>query len=489
MARVVVVSPPFHSHAQPMAVLAGSLARAGAEAYLACGRPFAPLARAAGARFVPLTVTRNANTGVARSTVQGDREAARLEEFLAATREGAVAALLAQARHRREDMLSDPELVLAEMRALHERLAPDWYVVDQLSYPVTLALHCLGLPFATFCPGHPTYLPHGPEALFGVPYAWPSVIRPEDGELAELRRAARATDRAFTQEFARVARRHAPEREAPGRAFALASRRAVVFNYPPFPWLPEREGPGPRHVYGGHCVVREPRSPDDGWEETLDALRARARHVVLVALGTFLSARDDVLDVVVRGILSQVPDAAVVVAAGEGVESLAHLAGPRVRVARTVPQRRLLRHVDAMVHHGGNNSFTECVAAGVPALVLPFSSDQFSIAHDAERARVGVCLDPARLTEAGAGAAVRHLLQERPRGLGRWAAALSGRGPDWAARQLLCAMRERAGGTVPARAPARPAGEHAWALRTGSPEAGQGPRTPDRSETGCEERP
>ncbi|ROQ36002.1 UDP:flavonoid glycosyltransferase YjiC (YdhE family) [Streptomyces sp. PanSC19] len=465
MARVVVVSPPFHSHAQPMSVLAGSLARAGAEAYLACGRPFAPLARAAGARFVPLTVTRNANTGVARSTAQGDREAARLEEFLASTREGAVAALLAQSRHRREDMLSDPDLVLAGMRALHERLAPDWYVVDQLSYPVTLALHCLGLPFATFCPGHPTYLPHGPEALFGVPYAWPSATRPGDDELAELRRAARATERAFTREFARVARRHAPEREAPGRAFALASRRAVVFNYPPFPWLPERKGPGPRYVYGGHCVVREQYGPDggweDGWEKILGALRARARHLVLVALGTFLSARDDVLETVVRGILSEVPDAAVVVAAGDGVEALAHLAGPRVHIARTVPQRRLLGHVDAMVHHGGNNSFTECVASGVPALVLPFSSDQFSIAHDAERAQVGVCLDPVRLTGAGAGAAVRRLLRERPRGLGRWTAALSGRGPDWAARRLLRAMRERPDGTAPSRTPARSAGEHA----------------------------
>ncbi|MFF3773063.1 glycosyltransferase [Streptomyces sp. NPDC002232] len=444
MTRVVVVSPPFHSHAQPMSVLAGSLARAGVDTYLACAEPFADMARAAGVGFAPLTVTRNANTGVARRTAQDAREAARLDEFLSSTREGAVAALLTQSRHRGEDMLADPDRVLAEMRALHERLAPDWYVVDQLSFPVTLALHCLGLPFATFCPGHPSYLPHEPQALFGVPYAWPSAIRPAEEDLTRLRLAARANDVAFTQQFARVARHHVSKGGTPGRAFALASRRAVVFNYPPFPWLPVRRATGPRYVYGGHCVPEETRSPGGGWESILAGLRAEARHVVLIALGTFLSARDDVLAVLVRGILSAVPNAAVVVAAGDRVSRLSRLAGPRVHVAATVPQRWLLRHVDAMVHHGGNNSFTECVASGVPALVLPFSSDQFSIAHDAEKAQLGVCLDPARLTEAQAGAAVRELLDRTPPGLSRWTGDLSGRGPDWTAERLLDAMREQA---------------------------------------------
>ncbi|MEU2826115.1 hypothetical protein ABZ763_28615 [Streptomyces bacillaris] len=149
--------------------MAGALARAGADVQFASAPLFEPLARSASARFFPLTITRNANTGIARSTRQGAREAERLEEFLGSTRDGAVEALLTQSRHRREDMLSDPAEVLAGIRALHARLSPDWYVVDQLSYPVTLALHCLGLRYATFCPGHPTYVPHSPDTLFGVP--------------------------------------------------------------------------------------------------------------------------------------------------------------------------------------------------------------------------------------------------------------------------------------------------------------------------------
>ncbi|MFI8404624.1 glycosyltransferase [Streptomyces sp. NPDC085463] len=441
---MVVVSPPFHSHAQPLSVLAGALAEAGARVHFASAPPFAPMAEEAGVGFVPLTVTRNANTGVARSTRQGAREAERLDEFLDATREGAVAALLAQARHRGEDLLSDPERVLSELRALHERLTPDWYVVDQLSYPVTLALHCLGLPFATFCPGHPTYVPHRPEALFGVPYAWPRAIRPPAEALVELRRAARANDVAFTERFAEVSRAHGAGIDPPGRAFALASRRAVVFNYPRFPWLPERASTGAEFLYGGHCVPAGETAPGEQWEAVVRRLRSTSRRMVLVALGTFLSARADVLDLLVRGVLAHVPDAAVVVAAGDSAPALARLSGPRVHVARVVPQRWLLRRVDVMVHHGGNNSFTECVASGTPALILPFSSDQFSIAHDAERAGLATCADPSRLDSEEAGTAVRGLLSRAPEGMSWWTGQLRGLGPDWIADRLLRAM-EREG--------------------------------------------
>lgn len=445
-----MVSPPFLSHAQPLSVLARALAGAGADVLFVSAPAFAPLAEgredgSGGAvRFVPLTVTRNANTGIARSTRQGAREAERLEEFLASTRRGAVAALLTQSRHRGEDMLADPAQVLSGIGALQERFAPDWYVVDQLSYPVTLALHCLGLPFATFCPGHPTYLPHSPDALFGVPYAWPPAIRPSEDSLAELRRAALANEVAFTRRFAEVARGHAAARP-PGRAFALASRHAVVFNYPRFPWLPERLPSDTRFLYGGHCSPAQEPGPGAEWERVVRRLRASHRQLVLIALGTFLSARADVLALLVRAVRAHVPDCAVVVAAGDRAASLSDLSGPDVHVADVVPQRWLLRRVDAMVHHGGNNSFTECLASATPALILPFSSDQFSIAHDAERAGLALSLDPSRLDQHAVGAALRRLLADPPGGLPRWTRTVRRRGPDWMARRLL---RTMAGGTA-----------------------------------------
>ncbi|MFJ6730488.1 glycosyltransferase [Streptomyces sp. NPDC091281] len=441
MPRIVVVSPPFFSHAQPLSVLGATLRAGGADVRFACAPAFRETAVRAGLEFEPLTVTGNANTGVAEATAQAAAEAARLRAFLDATRAGAVPALLAQARHRRSDMLADPDGVYDALRDLEERLRPDWYVVDQLSYPVTLALHCLGVPYATYCPGHPTYVLSGGDALFGVPYDWPVAVRPEPRETTALRAVARENDRAFTELFAGFARRRAPSAPPPGRAFALTSPHAVVYAYPPLPWLPERP-PGPRHLFAGH-MAGPPPVPDAAWAARLAGLRARAERIVLVALGTFLSARDDVLRTVVSGLLGGAGDTAVVVAAGERAAALGDLAGERCVVARTVPQQALLPHVDAMVHHGGNNSFTECLRAGVPALVLPFSSDQFAVARDAERAGLGLVRDPNALTAAELPAALDGLdATVRPH-VSVFARELRGRGPEWAAARLLETMTAR----------------------------------------------
>ncbi|MFE2422683.1 glycosyltransferase [Streptomyces hokutonensis] len=438
MPRVVVVSPPFMSHARPLSVLAGALGLYGVDVHFACAPPFEHLARQAGVGFVPLSVTRNANTGVAEATEQDAEEAARLREFLDSTRKGAVSTLLTQARHRRADMLADPDDVLDALRSIDRELRPDWYVVDQLSYPVTLALHCLGLPYASFCPGHPSYVLTGPDAYFGVPYAWPSALRPGSRHLRELRTAARRNDEAFTALFATFARRHAPSRPAPGRAFALSSPHAVVYAYPPFPWLPTPP-PGPIRLFAGHMAA-DPDPLDAQWAAHLRDLRTNGGRLVLVALGTFLSARDDVLRTIVTGLLEGVPDMSVVVAAGERTAALADLSGDKVVLARSVPQRALLDHVDAMVHHGGSNSFTECLRAGVPAVVLPFSSDQFSVARDAERSGAGVVLDPNTLSPASVSAALETAWTTLEPHVSRLAASVRRRGPRWAAGQLLAAM-------------------------------------------------
>ncbi|MFJ9732726.1 glycosyltransferase [Streptomyces sp. NPDC101171] len=444
MPRIVVVSPPFASHATPLSVLAAALGARGAEVYFACAPAFEELAVRAGVNFVPLTVTRNANTGVAEATEQAADEAARLAEFVQATGKGAVEALVTQARHRQADMLADPDGVHAALRAVDERLRPDWFVVDQLSYPVTLALHCLRLAYATFCPGHPTYVLSGPGALFGVPYDWPDVLRPEPSQLAGLRSVAETNDRLFTELFTAFVNGRAPQAPVPRRAFALTSPSAVVYAYPEVPWLPAPPH-GPAHLFAGHMTgPAEPLSAE--WARQMELLRARSERVVLVALGTFLSARDDVLRAVVSDVLEGCADTAVVVAAGDRTGALADLAGERVVVRPTVPQQRLLGHVDAMVHHGGGNSFTECLRAGVPALVLPLSSDQFAIARDAERAGVGLVLDPNALARGDVAKALEALdVNVRPR-MARWARELGRRGPGWAARHLLA--------TMPGRAPA-----------------------------------
>ena len=48
---------------------------------------------------------------------------------------------------------------------------------------------------------------------------------------------------------------------------------------------------------------------------------------------------------------------------------------PNVHLASWYPQPSVIPQVDAVIHHGGNNSFTECLYFGKPALILPYVWD------------------------------------------------------------------------------------------------------------------
>ncbi|MER7760724.1 nucleotide disphospho-sugar-binding domain-containing protein [Streptomyces sp. NPDC097619] len=161
---------------------------------------------------------------------------------------------------------------------------------------------------------------------------------------------------------------------------------------------------------------------------------------MLLALGTFLSARDDVLRTVVTGALRSTTRTALIVSAGGRTDELADLAAEDVVIAPSVPQQALLPHVDAMVHHGGNNSFTECLRSGVPALILPFSSDQFAIARDAERLGVGLVRDPNALHPGDIPRTLDTLLTVTAPAMAGWARALDASGPGHAAARLLEVM-------------------------------------------------
>ena len=75
-----------------------------------------------------------------------------------------------------------------------------------------------------------------------------------------------------------------------------------------------------------------------------------------------------------------------------------------------LPQVALLDRAAVAVTHGGNNSVTEALAAGVPMVVLPFSTDQFAGAAAIETAGLGTALDPNVATSADLGTAVRAVL-------------------------------------------------------------------------------
>ncbi len=48
---------------------------------------------------------------------------------------------------------------------------------------------------------------------------------------------------------------------------------------------------------------------------------------------------------------------------------------PNIHVASWYPQPSVISQVDAAIHHGGNNSFTECLYFGKPAIIMPYVWD------------------------------------------------------------------------------------------------------------------
>ncbi|MFZ3183217.1 MAG: glycosyltransferase [Pseudomonas sp.] len=64
-----------------------------------------------------------------------------------------------------------------------------------------------------------------------------------------------------------------------------------------------------------------------------------------------------------------------------------------VLIANWYPQPSVISQVDAVIHHGGNNSFTECLYFGKPAIVMPYVWDGHDNAMRAQESGHGFRLD------------------------------------------------------------------------------------------------
>jgi UDP:flavonoid glycosyltransferase YjiC (YdhE family) len=391
--KIAVISPAFSSHFNPLLFFAKALVREGCDVVFACAEAFRSKVEQAGLRFRKIQTSANANTGLADTTRQPEEEQRRLLEFLESTKRGAIETLALQARHRKADMLFNPDLVIKQVAGLDESESPDLYIVDQLSYSVTLALYCLGKRFVTFCPPHPRSIP-GDSDLYGVPSLWPRGMGESTTGLEDLRELARRVEEEFTAEFNRIILSKAPGLNMVESAFRLTSGEAVLFNYPE--GMADREPTtGSIEVYLGYCF--EEQKLDHTWQSRLDSIGEDAPRVML-SLGTFLSARSDVLRKCTEATRQAYPGALVVVGAGSSRRDLKDLEDERLIIEDFLPQKALLEHMNVLVHHGGCNSFTEALYHAVPMLVLPFSSDQFYVASDVERRDIGECLDPNHFT-------------------------------------------------------------------------------------------
>ena len=377
---LLVVSPDYASHYGPLSVVAASAARAGERVVVATGPTLRERVERDGFEWRSLALGAGSNDGIVSVSPA-------IRRFLDATRAGAVATIRRQALDREHDLLWQPERVAVDIGRLVERLDPDEVLVDHVSFGSTLGMYATGRPFATLVPGHPSQLPVGDER-YGVPGTWPTCIRPGRGDLDELRALADRVEGAFTGRFNEALGVVAPDRPPVENAFRVHGRR-VLFNFPAALHAPARSAVLPSESRFVGPLVRHEALPAEylTWAD-----RTAGRPQVYVALGTFLSHRDDVLARLADA-LRRLDVRAAIALGPTSASALGDLPDDWL-VAPHLPQVALLDHAELAVHHGGNNSVQEALAAGVRHVVLPFSTDQFANAADLERTGHGVALDP-----------------------------------------------------------------------------------------------
>ena len=383
---LLVISPDFASHYSPLAVLARAAQQLDRRVIVATGPNLRHRVEADGFEHRMLRLGTGSNTGIAECDPN-------LRRFIAATHEGPIATIRQQALDRERDLLWEPERVATEIGELCAELEPERVLVDHVSFGSTLGMYATGRPFVTLVPGHPSQLPVGSER-YGVPAIWPLRIRPDSAQLAELNGLVDRVTKAFTDRWNSALAAVAPTRPPVDDAFRVHGD-TVLYNSVPELQTPTRVSELPTgHRFVGPLVRDEALPPTmEQW-----SIRSDGRPQVYVSFGTFLSHRSDVIGQVADG-LRRVGARAAIALGTTPAETLGELPDDWI-VAPQLPQVAMMRTADLVVHHGGNNTVQEALAAGVRQCVLPFSTDQFSNAADLERIGAARVLAPNRASGA-----------------------------------------------------------------------------------------
>ena len=83
-----------------------------------------------------------------------------------------------------------------------------------------------------------------------------------------------------------------------------------------------------------------------------------------------------------------------------------------VSIAGWYPQPSVIPQVDCVIHHGGNNSFTECLYFGKPAIIMPYVWDGHDNATRVEETGHGFSQDRYNWSDDELAAKIEHCLND-----------------------------------------------------------------------------
>ena len=426
--HIFFISPPFYSHFNPLLVLAKSFMKYGVEVTFGCSLDFKETILKENINFHEIDISANKNIGKCESTIQPDTERKRLEEFFESTKKGAVETLITQSRHRKADMLYNPHKLINKIKTLNDLLEIDLYVVDILSYSVTLSLYFLGLSFITFCPSHPNTIP-AEGSYFNVPKKWPSAIKVKEEDLERLKQVSNETKTEFTEVFNSIISENISINKI-DNAFSLVSEIAILYNYFDF-YNIKNSDDKPRRIFMGNSFKKS--NLDEKWLDRINTCEKR----IMISLGTFLANRKDVLENLIVYVKEIYPSALLIVSAGSNTKELIKYSSPNIIIEDFIPQIALMPYVDTVIFHGGCNTLTEAMYYGKEMIILPFSSDQFNIAFDIEKNKLGSVLDPNNFDKADLLKSFNDIEKSSKDILRYWSEISQKNGADYAAKGIL----------------------------------------------------
>ncbi|MCP4341393.1 MAG: hypothetical protein GY799_21560 [Desulfobulbaceae bacterium] len=207
--------------------------------------------------------------------------------------------------------------------------------------------------------------------------------------------------RAVAKPFRSVARRHGIKDLNTLFDF-LTGERTLIADLPEF--CPLKKLPSEFHYIGP--LIWE------GQEESMpDILSKRSPNKQLLYVTTGNTGSADLLNFVADSFANH-PSYDVLMTTGAFIDPATVRRAPNISVHRFMPGSEVLHHADAIIHTGGNGTTYQAIAAGVPAIVIPFNNDQKINAWLAMRNGVGKSFSPAGLTGKQIFAALHELRED-----------------------------------------------------------------------------